>query len=83
MLKIKKCDYWYGLSWLVDAQWNDEAIFTCVTEDDEKTATKLTVKVAEKKPKKVEKKVEVKKVEFDDKKSYALVDSLFEQKVCI
>ena len=52
-----------------------------MTEDEEKTATQLTVKLAEKKPAKVEKpKAVIKKVEFDDNKSYAFVDSLFEQK---
>ena len=52
-----------------------------MTEDDEKTSAKLSVILAEKK-KKVEKpkKVEEKRVEFDDKKSYSLVESLFETK---
>ena len=63
------------------AEWNDEATFSCVTEDDEKTSAKLSVILAEKK-KKVEKpkKVEEKRIEFDDSKSYNLVDSLFEVK---
>ena len=69
------------LSFFVGAEWNDEATFSCVTEDGEKSSAKLSVILAEKK-KKVEKpkKVEEKRIEFDDKKSYSLVESLFELK---
>ena len=67
---------------ILDAQWSDDAVFTCVTEDDEKCSAKLDVIMQEKKVKKVEKPKEViKKVEFDDKKSYEMVDQLFELKV--
>merc|ERR1739848_463115 len=66
---------------IMDAQWSDDAVFTCVTEDDEKCSAKLDVIMQEKKVKKVEKPKEViKKVEFDDKKSYEMVESLFELK---
>ena len=67
---------------ILDAQWSDDAVFTCVTEDDEKCSAKLDVIMQEKKVKKVEKPKEViKKVEFDDKKSYEMVEQLFELKV--
>jgi len=73
-----------SLKVISDAQWSDDAVFTCVTEDDEKCSAKLDVIMQEKKVKKVEKPKEViKKVEFDDKKSYEMVESLFELKVKI
>ena len=76
-LVTSELKYWYvGL----DAQWNDEAEFSCVTEDGERVKAQLTVLTTNKKPKKVEKKkLVIKKVEFNEKASEELVDRIFDR----
>ena len=62
------------------AEWNDEAVFSCVTEDGDRMQAQLTVLVPQKKPKVEKKKLVIKKVEFNEKASNDLVDSFFAPK---
>ena len=62
------------------AEWNDEAVFTCVTEDGDRVSAQLTVLVPQKKAKVEKKKLVVKKVEFNEKASETIVDNLFDRR---
>ena len=71
---------WWGLKSFLGVQANDEAEFSCVTEDGERLKTQLTVLTTNKRKERKKKEIVIKKVEFNEAASNKLVEDMFAEK---
>ena len=54
-----------------------------MTEDGERASANLTVLCSARKPKPVKKKMVIKKIEFDEKASFGLIDKIFDHDLSV